>query len=282
MRWGRLGGVVALLAKNPLSLVGGIILIVLALAGIFAPVLAPENPIKVNMSQRLVSPGMSHWFGTDSLGRDIFSRTVYGARISLAIGFAVVLSAGSVGTLIGLFGGYFGGLIDFVGMRLADMFLAFPSLILAMAFAAALGPSLTNAMIAIALTSWPSYARLIRSMTLSVREQEYVHAARATGASQLRIVFLHVFPNTVSPLIINATMSLGTAILVAAGLSFIGFGAQPPTPAWGAMVADGRNYINLAWWVPTLPGLAILLAVVGFSLVGDALRDILDPHLRSS
>ena len=268
------------LLHNPLSLAGGAILLVLALAGAFAPLLAPANPVAVHMTALLQPPSAAHWFGTDNLGRDLLSRTLYGARISLTIGFVVVLTSGAVGSMIGLVSGFFGGIVDLALMRLADMFLAFPSLILAMALAAALGPSLTNAMVAIAITAWPGYARLIRSVTLSLKEQEFVAATRAIGAGEGRILFRHVLPNTLSPLIVNATMSLGTAILVAAGLSFIGFGAQPPTPEWGAMVAAGRNYVNSAWWVATIPGLAILLAVIGFSLLGDALRDILDPRMR--
>jgi peptide/nickel transport system permease protein len=263
--------------------VAGLALIgILALIALFAPLIAPADPLKQVLSTRLKPPSVAHWLGTDQLGRDVLSRMIYGARISLLIGTVVVGLAASLGTLVGVIAGYTGGWLDEGLMRLTDVFFAFPALILAMAISGALGPSLTNAMIAIAVVSWPVYARLVRSQVLSLREREFVEAARGLGASADRIVWRHILPNTLAPLLVQASFDMGGAILSAAGLSFIGFGAQPPTAEWGVMISDGRNYIVTQPWLSLFPGLAILLTVAAFNLIGDGLRDALDPRLRGT
>jgi peptide/nickel transport system permease protein len=264
---------------NPLNLVALALIAVFALCALLAPVLAPYDPLAQELGQRLRPPTLAHWLGTDSLGRDIASRILYGARISLIIGVVVVASAGVVGTAIGLIAGYAGGLVDEALMRLTEVFLAFPALILAMAIAGALGPSLTNAIIAIAAVTWAVYARLTRGQILSLRRREFVEAARAIGASRTRIVVRHLLPNALAPLMIQASFDLGSSIIAAAGLSFIGFGAQPPTPEWGVMISEGRNFISTQPWLSLFPGVAILLAVGSFNLLGDGLRDAFDPRL---
>ena len=265
--------------SNPLNIVAFALIGVFALCALFAPVIAPYDPLLQALGSRLMPPSPDHWLGTDSLGRDIASRILYGARISLIIGVVVVASAGVFGTVVGLVAGYSGGLVDEALMRLTEVFLAFPALILAMAIAGALGPSLTNAIIAIAAVTWAVYARLTRGQILSLRRREFVEAARAIGASQFRIVFRHLLPNALAPLMIQASFDLGSSIIAAAGLSFIGFGAQPPTPEWGVMISEGRNYISTQPWLSLFPGLAILLAVGSFNLLGDGLRDAFDPRL---
>jgi peptide/nickel transport system permease protein len=265
---------------NPLNLVAIALIAVFAACAILAPLFAPYDPLLQDLGSRLQPPSSAHWLGTDSLGRDIASRILYGARISLVIGIVVVASAGVVGTVIGLVAGYAGGLIDEALMRLTEVFLAFPALILAMAIAGALGPSLTNAIIAIAAVTWAVYARLTRGQILSLRRREFVEAARAIGASRRRILWYHLLPNVLAPLMIQASFDLGSSIIAAAGLSFIGFGAQPPTPEWGVMISEGRNYISTQPWLSLFPGLAILLAVGSFNLLGDGLRDAFDPRLR--
>jgi peptide/nickel transport system permease protein len=267
---------------NPLNIVAFALIAVFALCAVLAPVLAPYDPLVQDLGSRLRPPSAEHWLGTDSLGRDIASRILYGARISLIIGVVVVTAAGVVGTAIGLVAGYAGGLVDEALMRLTEVFLAFPALILAMAIAGALGPSLTNAIIAIAAVTWAVYARLVRGQILSLRRREFVEAARAMGASRTRIVVRHLLPNALAPLMIQASFDLGSSIIAAAGLSFIGFGAQPPTPEWGVMISEGRNYISTQPWLSLFPGLAILLAVGSFNLLGDGLRDAFDPRLSRS
>lgn len=266
--------------RSPLSMVGtalvGLILAVAALA----PWIAPYDPLAHDFSVRLQPPSRAHWFGTDQFGRDIFSRVVFGSRIALLIILIVSVISGGIGAMVGWLAGYFGGRLDEVLMRLTDMFLACPSLVLAMAFAAALGPSLPNMIFAISLVTWTPYARLARAETLRTRAQEFVEAARAMGASDIRIIFRHVLPMTLSVLIVQLTLRMGTIVLTAAGLGFLGLGAQPPTPEWGAMVSDGRNYIVDQWWMSTLPGSAIAAGVLGFNLLGDGIRDMLDPRLR--
>jgi peptide/nickel transport system permease protein len=263
----------------PLNIVAFALIALFAACALLAPVLAPYDPLVQDLGSRLRPPSSEHWLGTDSLGRDIASRILYGARISLIIGVVVVTAAGVVGTAIGLVAGYAGGLVDEVLMRLTEVFLAFPALILAMAIAGALGPSLTNAIIAIAAVTWAVYARLVRGQILSLRRREFVEAARAMGASRTRIVVRHLLPNALAPLMIQASFDLGSSIIAAAGLSFIGFGAQPPTPEWGVMISEGRNYISTQPWLSLFPGLAILLAVGSFNLLGDGLRDAFDPRL---
>ncbi|HYU82563.1 MAG TPA: nickel transporter permease [Candidatus Polarisedimenticolia bacterium] len=267
---------------NPLNVVAFALIAVFAACAILAPILAPYDPLLQDLGSRLRPPSPEHWLGTDSLGRDIASRILYGARISLIIGVVVVASAGVVGTIIGLIAGYAGGLVDEALMRLTEVFLAFPALILAMAIAGALGPSLTNAIIAIAAVTWAVYARLTRGQVLSLRQREFVEAARAIGASRVRVVWHHLLPNVLAPLMIQASFDLGSSIIAAAGLSFIGFGAQPPTPEWGVMISEGRNYISTQPWLSLFPGLAILFAVGSFNLLGDGLRDAFDPRLSRS
>jgi peptide/nickel transport system permease protein len=267
---------------NPINVVALILIAVFAACAVLAPVLAPYDPLAQELGSRLRPPSSEHWLGTDSLGRDIASRILYGARISLIIGVVVVTAAGIVGTAIGLVAGYAGGLVDEALMRLTEVFLAFPALILAMAIAGALGPSLTNAIIAIAAVTWAVYARLVRGQILSLRRREFIEAARAIGASRTRIVVRHLLPNALAPLMIQASFDLGSSIIAAAGLSFIGFGAQPPTPEWGVMISEGRNYISTQPWLSLFPGLAILLAVGSFNLLGDGLRDAFDPRLSRS
>jgi peptide/nickel transport system permease protein len=254
----------------------------LALCAIFAPLIAPYDPLTQALGSRLQPPSSAHWLGTDQLGRDILSRLLYGSRISLLIGLVVVASAGVFGTFVGLIAGYAGGLVDEALMRLTEVFLAFPALILAMAIAGALGPSLTNAIIALAAVTWAIYARLARGQILSLRGREFVEAARGIGASHIRIIVRHLLPNAVAPLMVQASFDMGSVIIAAAGLSFIGFGAQPPTPEWGVMISEGRNFISTEPWLSLFPGLAILLAVGSFNLLGDGLRDAFDPRLSRS
>ena len=266
--------------SNPLNLVALALIAMLAACALLAQVLAPYDPLALDLAVRLKPPSPEHWLGTDSLGRDIASRILYGARISLVIGVVVVGSAGVFGTFVGLIAGYAGGLVDEALMRLTEVFLAFPALILAMAIAGALGPSLTNAIIAIAAVTWAVYARLTRGQILSLRRREFVEAARAMGASRMRIILRHLLPNALAPLMVQASFDMGSSIIAAAGLSFIGFGAQPPTPEWGVMISEGRNFISTQPWLSLFPGLAILFAVGSFNVLGDGLRHVLDPRLR--
>ncbi len=268
------------LIRNPLSLTGSAIILVLLLFALLAPYIAPFDPYSTNPIQKLLPPSGVHWMGTDGLGRDILSRVLFGTRISLWIALLILLIAGTLGTVVGVVAGYVGGFWDNLLMRITDIFMAFPQLILAMAVAAALGPSLTNVVIAISFGAWTVFARLARSRALAVREEDFVAAARATGAGPLRVLSVHILPMALSPIIIQGTLSMGGIILTAAGLGFLGFGAQPPSPEWGLMVSDGRNFMPHAWWVSTFPGLAIMITVLGFNLIGDGIRDILDPRMR--
>jgi peptide/nickel transport system permease protein len=268
------------LRQEPTTLAGLLLLILFVLLAILAPLVSPYDPLGQNISESLHAPSPQHLLGTDKLGRDMFSRMLYGARISIVVGLAVVALAGSLGAFVGLIAGYVGKWADEALMRSTDIFFAFPSLILAMSIAGALGPSLPNALIAVAVVSWPVYARLIRGQVLALREREFVQAAQATGVSTRRIIFRHLLPNTMAPLLVQASFDMGATILSVAGLSFIGFGAQPPTPEWGVMISEGRNYITTQWWLTGGPALGILLLVAAFNLVGDGLRDILDPQLR--
>lgn len=266
--------------RSPLSMVGAIIVLGLIMTAIFAPYIAPHDPIEQNLEKRLDPPSLEHPFGVDQLGRDIFSRVIYGTRITLVIAMIITAIGGSIGTFLGVVAGFLGGKVDEVLMRMTDMFLAFPSLILALAFAAALGPSLNNMIIAISIANWPIYSRLARGQALSAKREDYIEAAKAIGASKWRITFLHILPVCISPIIVQLTLHMGTVILTAAGLGFIGLGAQPPTPEWGVMISDGRPYIMNQWWASAFPGLAIMIVVLGFNLLGDGIRDILDPRLR--
>ncbi len=249
------------------------------LLALCAPLFAGD-PLQQDLAARLQPPSGAHVLGTDQLGRDVFSRVLIGSRVSLYIGLLVVALSLSVGAAVGLAAGLLGGVPDDLLMRLTDIFLAFPALILAMAISAALGPNLTNVMIAVAAVSWPNYARLMRAQVLTLKERDFVGAARALGASQGRVAWRHLLPNSLAPLLVQASFDIGGAILTAAGLGFIGFGAQPPTPEWGAMVSETRNFIAEAPWASTAPAVAILLTVLSFNLLGDGLRDVLDPRGR--
>lgn len=273
-------GRLPVLLRSPLTAIGLAFLILFGLSALFAPVLPLPDPLDQALTVRLKPPSPAHLLGTDQLGRDILSRIVFGGRISLTIGLTVVVTAGLLGTLVGLVSGYFGGVTEEILMRITDVFFAFPSLILAMAIAGALGPGLTNAMIAISAVTWPIYARLVRSQVLTLRKQEFVEAAISLGASTPRILFRHILPNSLAPILVQISFNMGSAILTAAGLSFIGFGAQPPTPEWGVMISEGRQYLSTHYWLSTFPGIAILLTVTAFNLIGDGLRDLLDPRLR--
>lgn len=254
-------------------LIGAFVVIALA-----APIVAPYDPLAQDLSQRLEPPSSAHWLGTDDFGRDVFSRVLYGSRVSLRLGLVAVGLALAVGGLVGLLAGYYGGWFDLLGMRLMDLMLAFPAILLSIVVVAILGPSLTNAMIAVGVMAVPQYARIVRGSVLQVRGLEYVQAAQALGAADARILTRAILPNVAGPIIVTASLGLATAILDAAGLSFLGLGAQPPTPEWGSMLAQGRELILIAPWVLTAPGVAVFLAVLGFNLVGDALRDLLDPR----
>ncbi len=268
--------------RNHLMVVGTGIIIFLVLVAAIAPLLATHDPYDQILPDRLLPPSAEHYFGTDSLGRDIYSRVVFGSRVTLTIAFLVAAISTPLGLVIGVLAGYFGGALDEILMRLSDVFLAFPKLILAIAFAAALGPGVENAIVAISVANWPSYARLARAETLSVRNNDYIQVIRSMGASNLRIMVGHITPMCLSSIIVRLSLDMGTIILTAAGLGFLGLGAQPPVPEWGLMVSDGRQFLVDQWWVSTLPGFAILIVVMGFNLMGDGFRDILDPHQRQS
>ena len=268
--------------RNPLTATGISLVTLFLLVAILAPWIVPYplDTSATHVKERFSSPSTRHWFGTDELGRDVFSRVLLGARISLRTGSIVVLLALAIGVPIGIIAGTFGGLLDEILMRATDAFLSFPPLLLAMVISATLGPSLENAMIAIAVAWWPWYARLIRSEALAVRELTYIEAARATGVGPLRLLFRHVLPNSVAPIIVQASMDFGSVILTCASLSFIGLGAQSPTPEWGLMINIARTYFLTHWWIATFPGLAILIAVLSFNITGDGLREILDPKAQ--
>jgi peptide/nickel transport system permease protein len=266
--------------KSKLAIAGLAIVLGLVVVTVIAPLIAPYDPVEMNLGNRLQAPSGAHWMGTDELGRDIFSRVLYGTRLALKIMIIVLLIDLPLGVFLGIVAGYFGGWLDEVIMRLADIFMAFPRLVLAMAIGAALGPSLINTMIAIAITMWPAYARLARGETLSIKERTFIEAERAVGTPRWKILFSYILPLCSSTTIVRATLDMGNVIRIAAGMSFIGLGAQAPTPEWGLMVSTGRDFLVNQWWVPTFPGLAIFVTVFGFNLLGDGIRDISDPHLR--
>jgi peptide/nickel transport system permease protein len=280
------GSAVWFFRRDLAAMVSLIFVILLAVAAVFVPWLTPyaaEGLGEPNLANKFLPPSLEHPFGTDSLGRDQGARVLYGARTSLSMGLMVVGLAVLIGTPLGALAGYFGGWLDEIIMRITDIFLAFPPLLLAIAIAAALGPSFTNAMLAIALTWWPWYTRLVRAQAISVRERHYVTAARGMGVPDLTIIGRHILPNVLTPVLVQATLDLGSAILTAAGLSFIGLGPQPPTADWGVMINEGRLYIlSGRWWVATFPGLMIFLTTLAFNLLGDSVRDVTDPRTRDA
>lgn len=279
----RLASTIYFLRRNPRMIVGGAIVLAWLVIAVFAPFLAPYDPIKVNVTDSLIPPGGAHWLGTDDLGRDVLSRVMWGSRVSLSVGVISVSIGLLVGTSLGLAAGYLGGKFDLFIMRGIDALLAFPALILAIAITSALGPQIQNAMIAIGIVAIPAYARLTRGQVLAVRAREYIVAARTIGCSPLRIVMSHIFPNIMNTLIVQATLSTAFAILAEAALSFLGLGPQPPYPSWGQDINYSQRYLaNLKWWMSVGPGIAIFTAVFAFNFLGDALRDALDPRLRRS
>ncbi|RLI43781.1 D,D-dipeptide ABC transporter permease [Candidatus Bathyarchaeota archaeon] len=269
------------LLKDPAGLIGFLILCFMIFIAIFAPLIAPYDPTAVNMQERLQPPSGIHWFGTDNVGRDIFSRVIFGARITLTAGIMVVVMALSVGTLLGAIAGYFGGITNDIIMRITDIFLSFPSLVLAILIAATLGPGLYNAMVALLVSWWPWYTRLTQGQVLSVRQNYYVESAIAVGCSNPRVIFKHILPNCLSAIIVQATMDFGYAVLATASLSFIGLGVRPPTPEWGIMINEGRMYVlSGQWWMIFFPGIFLALTVLGFLLLGDRLNEVLNPRLE--
>lgn len=268
------------LKRNKAAIIGGIIVLIYVLVALLAPWMAPYSPLEGSLAKRLQAPSAEHWMGTDALGRDILSRVIYGARISLQIQLAAVLIALLLGTLLGLFGGYYGGFTDGLIMRLMDILLAFPGIFLAIAIIAVLGPGLMNLILAAGIYSVPQFARIVRGSILSLKEKEFVEAARAAGESDGAIIFRYLLPNSMAPLIIQTSLRMATVLLTASGLSFLGLGVQPPHPEWGAMLSTARPYLITAPHVATFPGLAIMFVVMGFNLFGDGLRDSLDPRLK--
>lgn len=268
------------LTQSPLNLVGVVLIAMFLFLVAFGSLLAPHDPVQPNVAVKLQPPSSTYWFGTDELGRDILSRIMSGAKYSLGVAFIILSIAVLVGTFVGLIAGYAGSIVDELLMRVTDLFLAFPALVLAMAIAATLGRTLENTVIALTVVYWPWYARLVRGQVLWLKEREFVEAARAIGASPLRILGRHILPNTLAIVIVQLTLDVGYAVLATSGLSFIGLGAQPPTPEWGTMIAGARTFFREAWWYITFPGLALTLTVLGFNLLGDGLRDYLDPRTR--
>ena len=268
-------------ARNRLAVAGLVVFILLVLSALLAPQLAPHDPNLQDWKIRLQPPSAEHPFGTDEFGRDLLSRTLYGGQVSLVAGVVPVLLGATVGTLIGLVAGYMGGRWDQILMRLLDVLLAFPMIFLALAIVGTLGPGLLNAMLAVAVVSVPGYARVVRGQVLTLREREFVAAAQAAGASHTRVLLRHLLPNILSPLLVQATLSVGSAILTTASLSFLGLGTQPPTSDWGEMLASGRQYLPEAWWLAVFPGLFVMLAVLSVNLVGDGLRDYFDPKSKN-
>jgi peptide/nickel transport system permease protein len=274
------------LVRRRTALFGLLVVLTVMLAAVLAPLVSPFDPLEQDIGQRLREPGWQdeqgrvHPLGTDHLGRDILARIIFGSRIALVVGLAAVAISGVIGMLIGLVAGYFGGRVDDFLMRLADIQLAFPFILLAIAVIGVLGPSLRNIIIVIGVSSWVVYARVVRGEVLSIREREYVHAAVALGSRHWRVLLSHVLPNTFTPWLVVATLDMARVIVIESALSFLGLGVQPPTPTWGGMLADGRVYLSTAWWLATFPGLAILVTVLGINLFGDGLRDTLDPRLK--
>jgi peptide/nickel transport system permease protein len=268
------------LVRNPGSVAGAVILLILILGAIFAPQLTRYDPVELAASERLQPPNAEHWFGTDAFGQDIYTRIVYGSRISLRMGMVSVTIAVLLGVTSGLLAGYFGGRLDTLVMRLVDITLAFPGILLALVIIAILGPSLFNAMVAVGISAAPTYARVTRGMVLKTKEEVYIESAIASGCRPVRIILRHVLPNILGPIVVVATLGVAGAIISGAALSFLGLGATPPTPEWGLMLSSGRNYLRVAWWITSFPGLAIMVTVLSINLLGDGLRDALDPHMQ--
>ncbi len=266
--------------RNPMAVAGLTMVVLLVVVALLAPLLAPGSPFEQDLTRRLQPPSAQNWLGTDELGRDIYTRVIHGSRVTLYMVILVAIIVAPIGLLVGTVSGYLGGWVDNVLMRITDIFLAFPRLVLALAFVAAIGAGIENAVIAIAITTWPPYARVARAETLTLRNSDFINAVRLQGASSLRIILRHVAPLCVSSLIIRLTLDMAGIIITAAGLGFLGLGAQPPAPEWGAMIARGRDFLLDQWWVATIPGIAILIASLGFNLLGDGLRDVLDPKQR--
>jgi peptide/nickel transport system permease protein len=264
--------------SNRLAIAGLVVILGLTILAVFAPHLCPQDPIAQDLTQRLQGPTALHWMGTDDLGRDVFSRLLTGTRISLSVGFVAVGISVLVGTVLGLLAGFFGGRLDAFLMRWVDVMLSIPTLFLILAVLAFLGPNIYNVMIIIGLTSWPGLARLVRGECLSVREREYIQAAKLSGVSTTRLLFVHILPNVIAPILVSATLGVGGAILTESALSFLGLGVQPPMPSWGNILSIGRDYLHIAWWLSLFPTLAILVTVLAFNLLGEGLRDVLDPR----
>lgn len=279
---GQWGEIWRRLKKNKMAVLGLIIISIIVVVALFADVIADFETvvIKQNLSEKLQAPSGKHWLGTDEFGRDIFARLIHGARVSLKVGMLAVGISIIAGGGLGAIAGYYGGRFENVVMRIMDIFLAVPSILLAIAIVSALGPNLLNLMITIAISSIPTYARIVRASVLSIRDQEFVEAAKAIGASDKRIILKHIIPNALAPVIVQGTLGVAGAILSIAGLSFIGLGIQPPAPEWGAMLSGGRQYLRYAWWVTTFPGVAIMITILSLNLLGDGLRDALDPRLK--
>lgn len=275
--WGRRYRIWVNLRSNPLAMIGLFIIIAFVALSLAAPLLAPYDPSVQDLDNRLSAPTAEHWFGTDELGRDILSRILYGGRVTLGMVIAVVILVAPIGLFIGCIAGYFGGIVDTALMRVTDVFLAFPRLILALAFVAALKPGVESAVLAIALTAWPPYARLARAETMTLRKSDFIAAAKLTGASPFRIILRHIMPLCVPSVIVRITLDMSSIIITAASLGFLGMGAQPPSPEWGAMIATAKRFIFEQWWVATIPGIAIFLVSLAFNFLGDGLRDVLDP-----
>lgn len=267
------------LFKNKIAVAGGILLIFYCFVALAAPLIAPYDPFEMDLPNKLQPPSIEHWMGTDDKGRDVLSRIIYGTRLSMGIGFAAVLFGSFFGIIMGLIGGYYGGWIDAILSRMFDIMLAFPGILLALAIISALGPGLINVTIAVGIFSVPLFGRIARGSTMEARNMEYVEAVRSIGGSNMTIIFKHIFPNILSPLIVQGTLRLATAILSAAGLSFLGLGAAPPSPEWGTMLSSGRDFFFSAPYIAIFPGIAIALLVMGFNLFGDGLRDALDPRM---
>lgn len=268
------------LLKNKAAVVGGLVILFIIIVGVLGPFLVKTDPNAQNILNKLQPPSKEHWFGTDNFGRDIFSRIVNGTKLTLTVGFLSVFIGGTIGVILGIVAGYYGGAIDTITMRLMDILLAFPGILLALAIVSVLGGSLVNVIIAVGIFSVPAFARIVRGSTLQVKRLEYIDAVRALGASDIRIIFKHILPNILSPIIVQATMRIATAILTASGLAFLGLGAQPPDPEWGAMLSDGRTYMHNAGHMVLIPGMMIVVVVLAFNIFGDGLRDALDPKMK--